>query len=499
MSPEVPPSPQQAIRQFLMSLQIPTRILVAISGGSDSAGLLLLLDEAVKAAPQLKISLCAATVDHALRASSADEARDVAALCASLGIAHATLTWQGDKPKTGIMAAAREARYGLLAAAAEDFSADLIVTGHTFDDQYETLAMRSLRSGQASTGIADAVLFDRRFWIMRPLLFSTRADIRVYLMARGVSWLDDPSNEDAKYERVRMRRRIAVDTGTEDIRSTWKARLELSSKAAEWLDHHFMLHGGLLAQVMPEGLSEDRAVLDYALGRLAAVFGGQPFVPGRVQMERVLAFATGGGVGRMTAGGVVFDLRRDGLYLVRESRGILSLVLQPGEAGVWDGRFHARNNLATSIVVEAATPHAPSFPSSGLTRGMSQESSASKSLGAKDTSRFIESITAQTHGGWIPVTSLEQSSEDTGMRGDHFERLPKAAWKRAIASAPALSAGEALLSQESARIVELTPYLAPFDRFLTRFDFIFADRISAVFATAPYARLPLRSIDGKTI
>ena len=216
-------------------------------------------------------------------------------------------------------------------------------------------------------------------------------------------------------------------------------------------------------------------------------------------MGRVLAFATGDGVGRMTAGGVVFDLRRDGLYLVRESRGILSLVLQPGEAGVWDGRFHARNNLATSIVVEAATPHAPSFPSSGLTRGMSQESSASKSLGAKDTSRFIESITAQTRGGWIPVTSLEQSSEDTRMRGDHFERLPKGAWKRAIASAPALSAGEALLSQESARIVELTPYLAPFDRFLTRFDFIFADRISAVFATAPYARLPLRSIDGKTI
>jgi len=491
MSPEATQSPQQAIRQFLISLQRPTRILVAISGGSDSTGLLLLLDEAVKAAPHLEISLCTATVDHALRAGSADEAREVAALCTSLGIAHTTLIWQGNKPKSGIMAAAREARYGLLAAAAESFEANLIVTGHTFDDQRETLAMRSLRSGQASTGIADAVLFDRRFWIMRPLLFSTRADIRAYLEARRVSWLDDPSNEDATYERVRMRRRLSADAGTEDIRSTWKERLELSSKAADWLDRHFKLHGGLLARVMPEGLSEDRALLDYALGRLAAVFGGQPFAPGRVQMERVLAFAAGGELGRMTAGGVVFDLRRDGLYLVRESRGILPLVLQPGEAGVWDGRFQARNSLATSIVVEAATSHDPSFLC------LSQESSAPKSLGAGDTSRIVESITAQTRGCWIPVTSLGLNPRK-GMRGS-LPHLPKAAWKRAIASAPALSAGEALLSQDSAHSVELTSYLAPFDRFLTRFDFIFACRISAVFATAPYARLPLRSIDGKTI
>lgn len=497
MSPEATRSPQQAICQFLMSLQSPTRILVAISGGSDSTGLLLLLDEAVKAAPHLEISLCAATVDHALRAGSADEAREVAALCRSLSIAHATVIWQGDKPKTGIMAAAREARYGLLAAAAEGFAADLIVTGHTFDDQRETLAMRSLRSEQASTGIADAVLFDRRFWIMRPLLFSTRADIRAFLRGQGVRWIDDPSNEDAKYERVRMRRQLSDDAGMDkDIRAAWEDRLALSFRGAEWLDRHFQLHGGLLGQVMPDGLRQDRAVLDYALGRLAAVFGGQPFAPGRAQIERVLTFAAGE-FGRMTAGGVVFDLRRDGLYLVRENRGILPLVLQPGEAGVWDGRFHARNGSTVPIEIEATANYTPSFPPSGLTQGMSQEASAPRSLGAGDTSRIVESITAQTRGGGILVTSLG-SSPRAGMRGSLPYR-PKGAWKRAMASAPALSAEGALLSQESARAIELTPYLAPFDRFLTRFDFIFADRISAVFATAPYARLPLTSIDGKSI
>jgi len=484
-------SPRLAIRQFLLSLQSPARILVAVSGGSDSTGLLLLLDEAVKAAPHLKISLCAATVDHALRAGSADEARQVAALCASLGIPHTVAIWQGDKPKTGIMAAAREARYGLLAEAAEALGADLIVTGHTSDDQRETLAMRSMRTEQVSTGIADAMLFDRRFWILRPLLFSTRVDIRAFLRERGAGWIDDPSNEDMKYERVRTRRQLSADAGAErNTRAAWEERTALSTKGAEWLDRHFTLHGGLLGQVLPDGLRQDRAVLDYALGRLTAVFGGQPFAPGRAHMERILAFATDSEPGRMTAGRVVFDLRRDGLYLTRESRGILPLVLRPGEAGVWDGRFEVANASASGIRIEAVglgtKPRSSLIPV--LVTGiqpprvgavndptMREESPAPKDLGALD------------------------SCDEHRNEGELDRGLPKAAWKRAIVSAPALTSEGAPLSEESVRMVELTPYFAPFDRFLTRFDFIFANRLSAVFATAPYAGLPLRSIDGKTI
>ncbi|ANL29407.1 tRNA(Ile)-lysidine synthase [Rhizobium phaseoli] len=457
MSPEAA-SPHAAIRQFLLSLQSPARILVAISGGSDSTGLLLLLDEAVKAAPHLKISLCAATVDHGLRAGSADEAQQVAALCASLGIPHIIAAWQGEKPKTGIMAAAREARYELLAESAERFGANLIVTGHTYDDQRETLAMRGVRTEQLSSGIADAVLFDRRFWILRPLLFSSRADIRSFLRERRVAWIDDPSNEDVKYERVRVRRQLSPDPATEtDIRAAWKERLALSSAAAEWLDRYFTLQGGLLGQVLPDGLRQDHAVLAYALGRLTAVFGGQAFAPGRVQMERLLLFAAGNEPRRMTVGRVVFDLRRDGLYLARESRGILPLTLRSGEAGVWDGRFEAANGSGATTRIEA------------------QGAAARKDLGARD------------------------SCDEHRNEGGESRGLPKAAWKRAVASAPVLSGEEVPLSPESIQAIHLTPYFAPFDRFLTRFDFIFADRLSAVFAMAPYAGVPFRSIDGKTI
>ncbi|OWV77501.1 tRNA(Ile)-lysidine synthetase [Rhizobium sp. R634] len=487
MSAEGTSSPRLAIRQFLHSLQSPARILVAISGGSDSTGLLLLLDEAVKAAPHLNISLCAATVDHALRVGSAEEAGEVAALCASLGISHTIMTWRGEKPKTGIMAAAREARYGLLAEAGDAFGADLIVTGHTFDDQRETLRMRGMRTEQVSSGIADAVLFDRRFWIFRPLLFSTRADIRAFLKERGVGWIDDPSNEDVKYERVRVRRQLSADPVMEtDIRAAWAERLALSSQGAEWLDRHFRLHGGLLGQVTPDGLRQDRAVLDYALGRLTAVFGGQAFVPGRAQMERLLSFATGGEPERVTVGRVVFDRRRDGLYFTREGRGILPLVLRRGEARVWDGRFLVRNGSAVNARIEASAGTSSLIPV--LVTGIQPPR-----VGAvNDSTKQDESSAPNDLGALDPCD--EHRNEGGEGRG-----LPKAAWKRAVASAPVFFVDGHPLSPETARLIHLTPYFAPFDRFLTRFDFIFADRLSADFAMVPYAGLPLRSIDGKTI
>ncbi|PDT12198.1 tRNA lysidine(34) synthetase TilS [Rhizobium sp. M1] len=486
MSPEAA-SPQAAILQFLESLQSPARLLVAISGGSDSTGLLLLLDEAVKAAPHLKISLCAATVDHGLRAGSADEARQVAALCASLGIPHIIAAWQGEKPKTGIMAAAREARYDLLAESAERLGANLIVTGHTLDDQRETLQMRGMRTEQLSSGIADAVLFDRRFWILRPLLFSSRADIRAFLRERDVAWIDDPSNEDVKYERVRVRRQLSADRATEmDIHAAWEARLAVSSAAAEWLDRHFRLHGGLLGQVSVDGLRQDRAVLDYALGRLTAVFGGQPFVPGRAHMERLLSFVTGGEPGRVTVGRVVFDLRRDGLYLARESRGILPLVLRPGEAGVWDGRFRVCNGSAVNARIEARAGLSSLIPV--LVTGIQPPR-----VGAVNDSTKQDESSAPNDLG------AEDSCDEHRNKGGEGRGLPKAAWKRAVASAPAFSVDGHPLSPKSVDSIRLAPYFAPFDRFLTRFDFIFAGRLSAVFAMAPYAGPPLRSIDGKTI
>lgn len=154
-------APLAAASAFVESLRKPTHILVAISGGSDSTGLLLALQEA-KAADDDGLRLSAVTVDHALRPESADEARKVAMLCAELGIPHTTRRWDGPKPASGLSEASRLARYRLIADVAREIGADLVVSGHTIGDQRETVAMRAARSGGSDnlglSGMADAVL-----------------------------------------------------------------------------------------------------------------------------------------------------------------------------------------------------------------------------------------------------------------------------------------------------------------------------------------------------
>ncbi len=114
-------------------------VIVAVSGGGDSLALLLL---AHAWAQTREITLHAVTIDHGLRPEAAAEAAFVAALCDGLGIDHTTLAWEGIKPPSGLAEAARRARYALIEDFALDIGADLVLTGHTQDDQAETVWMR---------------------------------------------------------------------------------------------------------------------------------------------------------------------------------------------------------------------------------------------------------------------------------------------------------------------------------------------------------------------
>ena len=181
------------------------------------------------------------------------------------------------------------------------------------------------------------------------------------------------------------------------------------------------------------GLSADAAVVTYALSYLAAVFGGSSYPPGRAQMERVLEFVNGANFGRRTAGGVIFDLRRDALYLMRESRNIAPLSVLPGEKVNWDGRFEVENFGSTAVRISAP--------------------------------------------GAVNMTTFPSN-------------LPGGVVKRAEATMPSIVTEEG----DEAPRVALLPRLAPFDRFLTRFDLTFADRLSAAFGREAYRRLPLSAL-----
>jgi tRNA(Ile)-lysidine synthase len=180
-------------------------LVVAVSGGPDSTALLWLLAhwrERRGDAPDL----IAVTVDHGLRPEAAAEARAVKALAASLGVGHRTRRWRGDKPASGLQAAAREARYRLLADSAARARAQHVVTAHTQDDQAETILMR-LSRGSGVSGLAGMAPATPRgaITLLRPLLGVPKARLLATLAEAGIEFARDPSNRDARFLRPRLR------------------------------------------------------------------------------------------------------------------------------------------------------------------------------------------------------------------------------------------------------------------------------------------------------
>src|SRR5258707_5266376 len=199
-----PISVQQAKALFAHWKAAPA-IVLAISGGPASVALMWLAARwrrALTRGPRL----IAVTVDHGLRAEAAREARDVKRLAKALDLPHRTLRWTGTKPKTGLPAAARAARYGLLAKAARAGGATHILTAHTRDDQAETLLMRMLR-GSGIAGLAAMARESERDGVRlaRPLLGISKSQLVATLNRAKITFADDPTNRYAAYTRPRLR------------------------------------------------------------------------------------------------------------------------------------------------------------------------------------------------------------------------------------------------------------------------------------------------------
>ena len=209
------------------------RIGLAVSGGPDSLALLLL------AAAVRPGQVEAATIDHGLRPEARDEAAMVAEVCSRLGVPHATLTarWS-EPPETAIQERARHQRYSLLGYWAQERGLDVLVTAHHAEDQAETLLMRLAR-GAGVKGLAGmrprSVSPGVHMRLVRPLLFWRRAELQQICREAGVTPVADPSNEDQKYERVRVRKALAgLDWLDAAAAAQSAANLADADAALEW-------------------------------------------------------------------------------------------------------------------------------------------------------------------------------------------------------------------------------------------------------------------------
>ena len=165
-------------------------IAVAVSGGPDSLALAILLDRWARRRGGRAIAL---TVDHGLREESAAEARRVGRWMRGRGIAHHILVWRGRKPKHGVQAAARDARYALLESWCRRHAILHLALAHHRDDQIETFLMR-LGRGSGLDGLAAMPAIAERGGVrlLRPLLDIDKARLVASLAAMGQGWIEDP-------------------------------------------------------------------------------------------------------------------------------------------------------------------------------------------------------------------------------------------------------------------------------------------------------------------
>lgn len=176
---------------------------LAVSGGVDS---IVLAHLALSFAQETGVRLSAFTVDHRLRDTSAAEAADTAALLRGWGIPCDILPWQDAAAGPGLQARARDARYALLSAAARAAGCDAVLLGHQADDQLETFFMRLCDgSGLKGLGGMREMRCDSGLLWLRPLLGVSRGDIAHYAARHDLPVIDDPSNAQDRFTRVRLR------------------------------------------------------------------------------------------------------------------------------------------------------------------------------------------------------------------------------------------------------------------------------------------------------
>lgn len=187
----------------LVSTNQHTTIAIAVSGGSDSMALALLMNAWAK---KNQCKVIALTVDHRLRDDSLKEAHTVQRWMDAQNIEHHILTWEHPPITTGIQKKARDARYELLTNFCHQNNIKTVCTAHHEADQLETYLMR-LSKGSGLEGLS--VMKECSIWnqitVARPLLSTQPAILKEYLQAAAQEYIQDPSNNDLKFERVQWR------------------------------------------------------------------------------------------------------------------------------------------------------------------------------------------------------------------------------------------------------------------------------------------------------
>lgn len=322
-------------------------IAVAVSGGADSMALALLTDRWSR---QKRGRVVALTVDHGLREGSRAEAREAHRCLASRGIECQLLTWRGAKPVSGIQAAARTARYGLMTEWCRRHGVLHLLMAHHREDQAETVLHRLSRSS-GSDGLAGMAACRElaHVRLLRPCLDIPKDRLRAVLTREKMAWAEDPSNRNAAFTRVRLRALMpslakeGVDAKTLAgmANRMGEVRAALEGETARLLARHATLY--------PEGYAElahapltmlDKELVMRALSALLLCIGGGTYPARKDGLVRLYDALMASDPPRpRTLGGCRVLCRGGRLLIVREAGRSAAVSVEEGTRTIWDNRY----------------------------------------------------------------------------------------------------------------------------------------------------------------
>ena len=301
--------------------------------------------------------LLAITVDHGLNPDSADWSRRCEAAARAVGADWIERRWAGEKPTTGLPAAARRARHALIADAAREAGARVVLFAHTADDIAEADWMRArgstlgrLREWSPSPAWPEG----RGLMLVRPMLDEGREELRVWLREAGRGWIEDPANNDVRFGRSRARASLNPVPQGEGV--GWE-------RASTVAPHPFA-QGRRLAVVcsrplpLGEGFEVERPMAASGLAAVLLCASGDDTPPRRDRLDALIARVASGSNFTATLAGARIEADGDTVLIGREPgefrrRPPTNIALEAGVPAVWDGRYEVTAHAPGWIVTAA--------------------------------------------------------------------------------------------------------------------------------------------------
>lgn len=322
---------------------------IAFSGGLDSLALLFLLK---KFSEKNKLKLISMIVDHGLRYNSSKDSIDTKIISEKIGVEARIFRWEGEKPRSGIMEKARDARYEILTDACKKLGIKNLFLAHHLDDQIETYLMREKRS-KNHLGLAcmESVSINNGVCLVRPFLEKPKKLLKDICQKNKLKWIEDPSNFNQKFERVRIRKYLQKTKLEKKI--FIESRINYFRNKKKEMDIH--LNKFIKEEIIffPYGLfSFDRGVFKDCISlfqielirKLLRICSGKKYPPSYKSSKSLKEKIISGNIKNNTLHSCIVSINNNRVLIYRESNKTQNnvdddFVVLPNEVKIWDHRF----------------------------------------------------------------------------------------------------------------------------------------------------------------